>query len=454
MRRLPLIGPFVQLAAQPFSQSYIYQVKKQLDEISPSLCAAKWYQTTLHLGNAETHSCHHPPRHSIPFENLKLNPSALHNTPYKKEQRKLMLQGKRPAECSYCWKVEDAGENLLSDRHYKSGEDWAMGLIEGLKDLKGDEDVIPRYLEVSFSSLCQLKCSYCDPYISSSIAKEIETFGPYPTSQEFGKYSPQVINQQEIKESFWKWWPQIKNDLKVLRLTGGEPLLHEDVFKVLEDLKQHPSPKLKLSITSNLMIAQSKLDDFLSLSQLLIQKKSIQNLHLYTSIDTWGEQAEWLRAGLKISTYTTHLERALNLCPQMEVTILVTFNILSLFKFKELLEYVLWLRNKFPQSQIKVGVSYLQYPQFLSVDTLPRHCAHLFEEIIQFYHAHSISKRGTSGFSPSEIARFERIYSSWKESTVIEGLSDLEIFIKNYDQRKGLNFNQVFPDFWTTVKGA
>ena len=56
------------------------ETKKQLDIISPSMCAAKWNQVTLHLGTGTTHSCHHPTPHHIPVEELENNPSALHNT--------------------------------------------------------------------------------------------------------------------------------------------------------------------------------------------------------------------------------------------------------------------------------------------------------------------------------------------------------------------------------------
>ena len=83
-------------------------VKEQMDGISPSFCAAKWYNVSIWLGNGRTASCHHPLAHSIPEKELKRNPSALHNTLFKKERRKEMLEGERPSECSYCWTAEDA----------------------------------------------------------------------------------------------------------------------------------------------------------------------------------------------------------------------------------------------------------------------------------------------------------------------------------------------------------
>jgi len=97
--------------------------KAKLDTVSPSFCLAKWKQVSLHLPTGLNNSCYHPPLHEIPIETLSSNPSSLHNTSQKKEIRKLMMQGKKPDECQYCWRMESNGN--LSDRHYRSGEPWA-----------------------------------------------------------------------------------------------------------------------------------------------------------------------------------------------------------------------------------------------------------------------------------------------------------------------------------------
>ena len=61
------------------------QVKKELDAVGCGFCLAKWTQVTMHLGSGITHSCHHVGAHKIPLDELAVNPSALHNTNFKKE---------------------------------------------------------------------------------------------------------------------------------------------------------------------------------------------------------------------------------------------------------------------------------------------------------------------------------------------------------------------------------
>ena len=63
------------------------KTKDKLDSVGCGFCLAKWTQVTIHLSAGLTHSCHHPVQHKIPLSELKRNPSALHNTQFKKEKK-------------------------------------------------------------------------------------------------------------------------------------------------------------------------------------------------------------------------------------------------------------------------------------------------------------------------------------------------------------------------------
>ncbi len=136
------------------------KTKEKLNTIGCGFCLAKWTQVTMHLQTGLNHSCHHPTPHFIPVEEISRNPSALHNTRYKKFKRKEMLEGIRPKECDYCWNVED-NSNSYSDRIYKSTEPWSAPHFEEIANSNWRDDFNPRYVEVSFSNTCNFKCSYC-----------------------------------------------------------------------------------------------------------------------------------------------------------------------------------------------------------------------------------------------------------------------------------------------------
>ena len=74
-----------------FKSVFLNNAEDMKNLLGPAMCLAKWKQVSLHLPTGLNNSCYHPPLHAIPAELLKDNPSALHNTPHKKEQRKLYL---------------------------------------------------------------------------------------------------------------------------------------------------------------------------------------------------------------------------------------------------------------------------------------------------------------------------------------------------------------------------
>ena len=158
--------------------------RNKLNTVGCGFCLAKWTQVTMHLHNGTTHSCHHPKPHKIPLEEILENPTALHNTKFKKEIRKEMLDDKKPDECDYCWNIENASY-AFSDRTLKSSEPWSAPYLEDILKSGWKKNYNPKYVEVSFSNTCNFKCSYCGPQYSSKWMEEINTHGPYKTSTNY-----------------------------------------------------------------------------------------------------------------------------------------------------------------------------------------------------------------------------------------------------------------------------
>ena len=176
-----------------FDNPHYVDTKKQLDLVGPGMCLAKWTQVTIHLQMGQTHSCHHPNTHQIPLSEVKRNPSALHNTRFKKQKRKEMLDGKRPNECNYCWNVEDNSDRF-SDRVFKSNENWSKPYMQEILDLGWRGDYNPKYVEVAFSNQCNFACSYCGPSFSSKWTAEATKYGAYPTTDKFNDLATSSIS--------------------------------------------------------------------------------------------------------------------------------------------------------------------------------------------------------------------------------------------------------------------
>ena len=224
-----------------------------------------------------------------------------------------MLEGKRPAECDYCWNVED-NSNQFSDRIFKSNESWSLPHFDEIVTSDWRNDYNPKYVEVSFSHTCNFKCSYCGPAYSTTWQQEVEKFGGYPTSDNFNakerhieedKWPQKQTEYNPYVEAFWKWWPDLYRDLHTFRITGGEPLLSKDTWKVLDYIIDEPNPNknLQLAINSNLGIDTKLVDRFIEKINRICDEDRVKEFIIFTSVDSWGEQAEYIRTGLEFNKF-------------------------------------------------------------------------------------------------------------------------------------------------------
>ena len=446
-------------------RSFVESFRDKLNKISPSFCVAKWKQVTVHLHNGHTHSCHHPTAHHIPLDEIKVDSSALHNTKFKIQQQQLMLKGERPTECDYCWKVEDSDPsgNLFSDRIMKSIDTWAIPYIdEIINNPTTPHD--PSYLEVSFSSICNFKCSYCSPAVSSKWMEEIKEYGQYPTSKNFnnidwmGDANKIPYLEREVNpyvDAFWEWLPKLYPYLKVLRVTGGEPLLTKHTFAMMEYILKNPRPDLELSINSNLVVPEKLFLKFVLLAKRIQGAGAVKSLKIYTSCEATGERANYIRHGLIYDQWLNNCHRLMQEIPRCKLTFMSTYNALSVTSFKEFLADMLAFRlvytNISARNPCNIDVPYLRWPPHQSIDILPDEYRSLIVEQIKFMqdniqqtHVPSLCGRG---FYDYEVNRMTRILSVF-DNRIINRIDqrDFGVFVDEHDRRRGTNFLKTFPE--------
>jgi len=454
----------------------IKETRDKLNNVSSSFCLAKWLQVTMHLQNGHTHSCHHPQTHKIPLEELRTNPTALHNTEFKKKQRRMMLDGIRPKECQYCWNVEDLGGDRISDRYLKSHDTWALPHLEQIANSDWQYNINPRYVEVSFSNVCNFKCSYCSPAFSSKWVEEIAQKGPYPTSDRFNNFewlesqSKMPIPHRESNpyvQAFWKWFPDLYKTLEVFRITGGEPLMSKDTFKVLDYINENPNPNLELSINSNTCVPDELIDKYIEKMKRITGEGKIGRTRLYTSVDTWGVQAEYIRHGLNYYQWYDNVQKILKELPLTKVTVMCTTNLLSIPNFHHLVDDIYPLKEHFYSNDRKVPITLdmaiLRHPVHQSAVILPPEYVDMMKPALDFMLTHAETHSNPyKGFFDFEIEKMKRFIDYVKAGpNQAEGINidvsrrDFKKFVDEHDRRRGTNFKKTFPeliDFYNMCK--
>ena len=414
---------------------WLNKIKTDLDAIGPGFCILKWHYLELSLAEGLKHSCYHCPQHKIPLK------SDLHNTPTTKEVRQQMLEGLKPAEDNYCYDIEKTGN--YSDRQYLAvqfiKED--PNIIAKTAAYEPDEQVYPKYLTVSFTNRCQMSCIYCGAGKSSTWKKEIDEHGPYPLNvkDNYDKYMPRndimKVEDNPYVDKFWKWLPDAYPHLQTIRLTGGEPLLDENTFKLLQYVKDNPK-ELSFEISTNLMVTDRRVSNYIELVRDLPGQKC------YVSVDTWGEQAEWIRTGLKIDQFEHNLHRVLG--NGIKVGIMCTFNLLSIPNFEEWVFKMAELKQQYP-GLLTVDVPQMVEPLHLTTRIADKKLINMLDKAYKSMLTYSHL------FEDYEISKFKRTIA-WTKANLMKGeelernRKDFVKFANEKDRRRGTNFLETFPE--------
>jgi hypothetical protein len=430
--------------------------RRVIDIKSDSFCGAKWYNATIWLGSGMTTSCHHPLPHKVSIEEVKANPKALHNTPKKKSERLMMQTGERPSGCEYCWKIEDIGRDNISDRVYKtviySDED-----LDNAYNTSPSEDINLRTLEISFDRTCQFACSYCNPAFSSTWVKDIRDNGSYTnllsdgrnhfththdSSQlyRFGESNPYV-------EAFFKWWESdLHQTLDELRITGGEPLMSGYTWQLLDWFKENKGrSRTKLAINSNLG-TQVDLDRLFSSVDAPID--------LYTSNEAIGLHAEYIRDGLVWDDWANTVELVLD--NQLDhklraLHIMCTINALCLDSLVDFLEWLVNLKLNYGRDAVNFSLNILRFPSFQSALILSEELRTTYKnQLVDFMSRH----QGSPFIHEHEWNQLQRLVdyldvvkTPHSETFELGKLrNDFKQFFTQYDQRRGKDFAQAFPN--------
>jgi len=426
-----------------------------LNSKSASFCGAKWFNGTIWLGSGATTSCHHPPPHKVDLEEIKKNPSALYNTPYKKLMRKQMLEGTRPNECEYCWKIEDLGKEHVSDRYYKSII-YTEDELKQAHQTPWQHNVNPIQLEIAFDMNCNFACSYCNASFSTTWAHDIKKHGPYQHLKSDGAgaythdgswaqpYGPKNKNNPYV-EAFWQWWESdLQYSLRQLRVTGGEATQSSDFWKLIDWYEAHPECEVELAVNSNLGIKLNRIKRLCEVSH------KVKRFAMFTSNESVGANSEYIRDGLDWKEWIANIRYMLEHGKFHTFHCMMTINALCLSSLDLFHEALFEIREEYPGTKLDVSYNILRFPSLQSITTLPEE---IREERAIHYRSwleankYRMREHEVLGLSRT-IAYIEEVDDGHDRSTDLESRQhDFVSFYKQYDARRNKSFADAFSNW-------
>jgi organic radical activating enzyme len=365
----------------------------------------------------------------------------------------MMQGGDRPRGCEYCWKIEDMGVDAISDRVYKS-RIYPVEALDEAYNTPSQEDVNLRTLEIAFDRTCQFACSYCNPAFSSTWVKDIERNGAYQSLISDGRNhfthahdAAQLYRFGEVNpytEAFFKWWESdLHQTLQELRITGGEPLMSGELWKLLDWFRDNKGKSAtRLAINSNLG-ADVNLDR-------LLASIEGQTVDIYTSQESVGTQAEYVRDGLDYQAWLTNVEKLLESKDIRAVHCMATINALCLDSLDTLLDQLVKWKKIYGRERVSFTLNILRFPSFQSPLVLSDHLKlHYRSRLITWANLH----QGQEYMHEHELNHLSRLidyldlvdtpHSDTFERPKLH--NDFKHFYQQYDQRRGKNFVEAFP---------
>ena len=399
--------------------------KQSLNELkistSNTLCLAKFHEATIWLYSSKIASCHHTPM-VTPGESLV----TFFNPTDKRDQQNRMLLGEKPSECNYCWNLEEQG--LTSDRELKT-----LAFKHNLNAadyLDRSFNFKPKSLELAFQNTCNLACSYCSPSFSTEWENDINRYGNYTglTTDKKLHYQRGIDNNMPVDmDLFWHWFDDSADELESIRITGGEPLLHEDTFKTFEKILQI-NPNIECVIHTNLCQKPTIINRFIN------SVNCLTNVRINVSNESAGDIAEFIRDGMN---YNEWLDNVRRVCVETTATVSIstTITALALLGLDQLYTDILTVPNR-PY----ISINFATYPEFQSLA-----CLSYIERLFYQKKYTAFFKSIEDKLTQAELSTIPRILNmldpKLTHNNHKEYRTDLDIFFEQYCQRRNKPVN-------------
>jgi hypothetical protein len=240
-------------------------------------------------------------------------------------------------------------------------------------------------------------------------------------------------------------------------MTGGEPLMDKNTYRVFDYVLALPNPDLHLNVTSNFSVEEPLFEKYLGYVKQLCNT-NIEHFMQYVSIDSGeSQQAEYIRHGMNTGRLTGYVHRYLKEVPyRNSLTFIITMNNLSVTGIQNLLAYILNLREHHSSTYQRVwfDTPLLRQPAWQSLQILPAAYADKLEAVADWMEEYlETPERPFRGFKDYEVQRMRRDIAWMKEGTdnVEQKRADFYRFFTEHDRRRGTDFLKTFPEmrsFW------
>lgn len=281
----------------------------------------------------------------------------LWNSKRMRQLRLNIINDKPSTICQRCYEHEASGKEsmrMAMTREFKHK-------IDRVKLTHEDgslDDVHMAYLDIRYSNICNMRCRTCGPEFSSLW---------HPDAVKMGTYDPKKPRILKIKKSIDDMWNDMEtwiNTVEQIYFAGGEPLIMEEHYKILEHLIKIDKTDIKILYNTNFSKLTYKDKDVVELW------KHFPNVKVGASLDAMWKRAEVLRKGTVWEEIEANRQRLIDEVPHVKFQLSST---ISIFNAMHVIDFWQnWIDKGYVEPHA-IDVNILLEAQHHRAEVLPAH---------------------------------------------------------------------------------
>ena len=400
-----MLGEFVttELIQHPYNRNEQYQygsanpIKISLNEISEqdkfllseskNFCIYPWIH--MHAWpTGEAYPCCHATQSPV-YGNTRKEPLAdIWNGTRMQQLRKDMLSDTPNETCRKCHEQEDSG--FFSGR--QSANKHHGHHIDRVHRTEPDgtfNEFEMTYWDIRFSNLCNLKCRSCGHIFSSQWYQDQAKLAGGDWKQKNS-----VLNYAGRTET--DMWEQLIPHLDYVEqiyFAGGEPLLMEEHYLILDELVKRKRFDVRLIYNTNFTHTDLKGNSVFE------YWKQFDSVAVGASLDASGARGEYIRKGTDWAVVEQNRREMLAICPRVDFYISPTLSIMNAMHLPDF--HKDWVEKGLLRPQ-DLNVNILQDPVQYRIDIAPmeykQQIKQKFDKHLEWLRPQDPLSRATVGF--------------------------------------------------------
>ena len=338
--------------------------------LSNNFCILPWIH--LHaFANGDVYPC------CMADYNFKLGNSRnqtfteIWNSQRMKELRVSMINDQQHGACNKCYNIENSGGTSMRQNMNAQFSHKFTNVDTTHPDGTVDK-VDMTYMDIRFSNICNFKCRSCGPTFSSQWKDEWEqlyTGGTWP-------------RVTRVKNTLAEVWEDIEtwiDTVEQIYFAGGEPLIMDEHYKILEYLIANNKTDIGISYNTNMSTLVYKNHNVIDLW------KHFKHIRIDASLDGYGKHAEYIRAGTDWNQVEKNIEYIRLNCVNITFSISCTVSVYNSFHITDFFKYC--IDKKFVDYPDDIAINIVQFPELLNTQVLPMNLKNqVIEKVNKYIH--------------------------------------------------------------------